>query len=120
MNVSEVHRLVGGGGQRQQDSRFDLVDPVEHEDGACGFRFPPSAVNDPRRRVLVETRAGAINDQQDDVGVRPAPGRVTIARSSRRRGRKRPGVSMKTIWLGRPSAMPRMRDRVVCTLGRRW
>ena len=38
---------------------------------------------------------------------------ATIARSSLRRGWKRPGVSTKTIWALACMAMPRMRVRVV-------
>jgi hypothetical protein len=41
---------------------------------------------------------------------------VTMARSSRRRGLKMPGVSMKTICALPWIAMPRMIARVVCTL----
>ena len=39
-----------------------------------------------------------------------------MARSSRRRGAKMPGVSTKTIWLAPSMAMPRTGMRVVCTL----
>ncbi len=39
-----------------------------------------------------------------------------MARSSRRRGAKMPGVSMKTSWLVPSMAMPRTGMRVVCTL----
>src|SRR5438552_2384746 len=41
---------------------------------------------------------------------------VTIARSSRRRGAKMPGVSMKTSCASPCIAMPRITARVVCTL----
>src|SRR5581483_9398161 len=41
----------------------------------------------------------------------------TIARSSRRRGAKIPGVSTKMIWLAPCTAMPRTSERVVCTFG---
>src|SRR5665213_2013721 len=40
-----------------------------------------------------------------------------MARSSRRRGRKMPGVSMKMSCAAPSMAMPRMRLRVVCTFG---
>ena len=46
----------------------------------------------------------------------PAQAEATIARSSLRRGRNRPGVSTKTIWLSPSIATPRMRARVVWTL----
>ena len=48
----------------------------------------------------------------------PAPPQAasTMARSSRRRGAKMPGVSMKTSWLVPSVAMPRTGMRVVCTL----
>ena len=48
----------------------------------------------------------------------PAPPQAasTMARSSRRRGAKMPGVSMKTSWLSPSMAMPRIGMRVVCTL----
>src|SRR5690625_987773 len=46
----------------------------------------------------------------------PAQAAETMARSSRRLGRKRPGVSTKMIWDEPSIAMPRMRLRVVCTL----
>ena len=54
-------------------------------------------------------------------GARPrraitAPGRLDHGRSSRRRGRKMPGVSMKMSWLSPAEAMPRTGMRVVCTL----
>ena len=39
-----------------------------------------------------------------------------MARSSRRRGLKMPGVSMKMSWLLPSMAMPRIGMRVVCTL----
>src|SRR6185295_5144258 len=41
---------------------------------------------------------------------------VTMARSSRRRGAKMPGVSMNTSWAAPSVAMPRTSARVVCTL----
>src|SRR5262249_49141539 len=41
---------------------------------------------------------------------------VTMARSSRRRGAKMPGVSMKTSCERPSTAMPRTSARVVCTL----
>src|SRR5579863_1317991 len=41
----------------------------------------------------------------------------TMARSSRRRGRKMPGVSAKISCAGPSMAMPRMTARVVCTFG---
>ena len=40
-----------------------------------------------------------------------------MARSSRRRGRKMPGVSTNTIWVSPAMATPRTGMRVVCTLG---
>ena len=41
----------------------------------------------------------------------------TMARSSRRRGAKMPGVSTKIICAGPSTAMPRISARVVCTFG---
>src|SRR5262249_5909170 len=41
---------------------------------------------------------------------------ATMARSSRRRGAKMPGVSMNTSWAEPAMAMPRSSARVVCTL----
>ena len=38
-----------------------------------------------------------------------------MARSSRRRGVKMPGVSTRTIWASPSMAMPRTGNRVVCT-----
>ena len=61
-----------------------------------------------------------IDQQPRRVGVDGAlPCGCTMARSSRRRERKIPGVSTKTSWRSRlgAMAMPRMRLRVVCTLG---
>src|ERR1700754_4159545 len=40
-----------------------------------------------------------------------------MARSSRRRGEKIPGVSIKMSWADPSIAMPRTSVRVVCTLG---
>ena len=47
----------------------------------------------------------------------PPQARATMARSSRRRGAKMPGVSTKTICAAPSMAMPRISVRVVCTLG---
>src|SRR5262245_40209573 len=46
----------------------------------------------------------------------PPQAASTMARSSRRRGAKMPGVSMNTSWLAPSTAMPRTGVRVVCTL----
>jgi hypothetical protein len=47
----------------------------------------------------------------------PPQAAATIARSSRRRGWKMPGVSTSTIWLPPRITTARMRKRVVCGLG---
>src|SRR5258708_33831019 len=47
----------------------------------------------------------------------PLHATATMARSSRRRGAKMPGVSTKISWAAPSIAMPRMTARVVCTLG---
>ena len=47
----------------------------------------------------------------------PVHAAATIARSSRRRGVKMPGVSTSSTWLAPRIMIPRTRNRVVCAFG---
>src|SRR5215475_628723 len=74
--------------------------------------------NRPRMRSASSSRslAASISRATMSASVAPLQAASTMARSSRRRGAKMPGVSMNTSWLAPSTAMPRTRVRVVCTL----
>ena len=68
------------------------------------------------RTPSVRPRWASISRTTTSASAAPPQAALTMARSRRRRGRKRPGVSTKTSWAAPSSAMPRMRARVVWTL----
>ena len=69
-------------------------------------------------RSTSSSRPLAASTSSATTSASPAPPQAasTMARSSRRRGAKMPGVSMNTSWLAPSMAMPRTGMRVVCTL----
>ena len=68
------------------------------------------------RTPSVSPRCASISSTTTSASAAPPQAALTIARSSRRRGRNRPGVSTKTSCAAPSMAMPRIRIRVVCTL----
>ena len=62
-------------------------------------------------------RSASTSTATTSASAAPPQAAVTMARSSRRRGAKMPGVSTNTIWVSPCTTTPTMRDRVVCTLG---
>ena len=113
--VNGSARVAARAASSSRRSLLDAVDLVERQDQRrpCG----PSEPGEDALRVLVDA-LGRIDHQHHDDRRRRAPPQAasTMARSSRRRGAKMPGVSMKTIWLAPSMAMPRSGMRVVCTL----
>jgi hypothetical protein len=64
----------------------------------------------------VSPRCASISRTMTSASEAPPQAALTMLRSSRRRGRKMPGVSTKTICAAPAIAIPRIRARVVCTL----
>src|SRR5215470_6564748 len=81
----------------------------------AGGRIPLSRC---RMRSASSSRplAASISNATMSASAAPLQAASTMARSSRRRGAKMPGVSMNTSWLAPSMAMPRTNVRVVCTL----
>src|SRR5258708_10487441 len=71
-----------------------------------------------RRAPVSSSRPRLASISAPTMSASPAPVQApaTMARSSRRRGAKIPGVSMNTSWACACVAMPRSKARVVCTL----
>src|SRR5258708_2298530 len=71
-----------------------------------------------RRAPVSSSRPRLASISAPTMSASPAPiqAPATMARSSRRRGAKIPGVSTKTSWACACVAMPRSKARVVCTL----
>ena len=69
-----------------------------------------------RSTPSVRPRCASISRTTMSASATPPQAAATMARSSRRRGWNRPGVSTKTICAAPSIATPRIRARVVCTL----
>ena len=103
-------------GQRQQALARHLVDLVEREDGAASRALQPL---DDALGIAVEA-AHRIDQQRRWHRHRavPAQAAATMARSSRRRGAKMPGVSTKMSCAAPRMAMPSTRGARRLHLGR--
>ena len=80
----------------------------------------PSAISPNSAKIRstpsVTPLCASINKTITSASAAPPHAAATIARSSRRRGLNRPGVSTKTICASPSIATPLIRARVVCTL----
>ena len=92
----EVAQPVHLGAERQQPLRRHPVDLVDGERHRAG---PPAAPRASRSRIArtpsVSPRCASISSTTTSASAAPPQAACTIARSSRRRGRNRPGVSTK-------------------------
>jgi hypothetical protein len=112
MKVSRRHERSLVGWPAPAAAALDQVDLVEDQDLSAA---PPAAWRG-SPRLLVEPLRASIRTQTTSASCAPPQADVTMARSSRRFGRKMPGVSTKTICASPSMAMPRISARVVCTL----
>ena len=92
---SKATLLVGCRGERQQRLALDPVDLVEDQDLRLADVLQP--VRGWRRRRRQMPRSASISSSTTSASLAPPQAVVTMARSSRRCGRKMPGVSTKTI-----------------------
>jgi hypothetical protein len=135
-----------GSASARKDRRSSQPEPVSAEimkvraNSACSLALAVSSSSASRltRSILLRTRilgwrtslrlarispasplrprSASISTSTMSASRAPPQAVVTMARSSRRFGRKMPGVSTKTIWVSPWVAMPRTMARVVCTL----
>ena len=111
--MSERHARVEPCREIEKLRALDEVDLVEDQDlGLAQLR----QLVENGFALLVQPFAGVEEEQTTSASPAPPQAEVTMARSSRRRGLKMPGVSTKTIWVVPSIAIPRTSARVVCTL----
>ena len=94
----------------------DQIDLVEHR-APCARATSPSLSQDRARPPRRCPRLASISSATMSASCAPPQAVVTMARSSRRRGAKMPGVSTNTSCAVPSIAMPRTSARVVCTFG---
>ena len=101
-------------GEAEQAFARDEVDLVQREDR---LTLAPGQALDDLPRVAIGAAGASTSSTISSASPAPDQAAATIARSSRRRGAKMPGVSTKMICVWPSIAMPMRRLRVVCALG---